>query len=86
MKAINLTALVTAILLSSTLNAAPVNINSASAQDIAESLSGVGINKAQAIVDYRKQNGEFKNAADIMQVKGIGNSTFDKNKADILIK
>ena len=75
-----------ASILSFTANAAPVNINTATANEIADSLSGVGVSKAQAIVQYRSQNGHFKSAKDIIMVKGIGQSTFSKNKQDILIK
>ena len=86
MTLLKFSAVLAALLFSSIINAAPVNINKASATDIAASLNGVGMNKAQAIVNYRKQHGLFKKAADIVLVKGIGNSTYQKNKADILIK
>ena len=66
--------------------AAPVNINKASASEIAQSLNGVGTTKAHAIVEYREQNGQFKSAGDIVLVNGIGQSTYVKNKQDILIK
>ena len=66
--------------------AAPVNINTASVSEIAQSLSGVGTTKAQAIVEYREQNGQFKSAGDIVLVNGIGQSTYVKNKQDILVK
>ncbi|KXI24447.1 ComEA family DNA-binding protein [Photobacterium sanguinicancri] len=49
-----------------------VNVNSASAKQLAESLPGVGDKKAQAIVDYRKKNGKFKSAADLEKVPGLG--------------
>ena len=86
MTSLKLSAVLAVFLFSTGIYAAPVNINTASASDIAAALNGVGINKAQAVVNYRKQNGKFKKAADIVQVKGIGNSTYQKNKADILIK
>lgn len=76
----------TALIFSSVIFAAPVNINKASASKIAESLSGVGISKAEAIVEYRTKNGNFENASDIVMVKGIGKSTYEKNKSDILVK
>jgi competence protein ComEA len=38
----------------------PVNVNSASAEEIAEALKGVGMSKAAAIVSYRSENGQFK--------------------------
>ncbi len=37
--------------------AAPININQATAQEIADNLNGVGIKKAQAIVQYRDKIG-----------------------------
>ncbi len=86
MKIINLTAVIAAILFSSNIYATPVNINTATADVIANSLTGIGMNKAQAIVNYRKENGNFAKASDIVQVKGIGHSIFIKNKTDILIK
>lgn len=72
-------------LLSFNVFATPVNINTADAQAIADSLSGIGIKKAEAIVEYRKANGPFKAAEDLLNVKGIGEKTLEKNKADILL-
>ena len=66
--------------------AAPVNINTASATEIAEALTGIGINKAEALVEYRTANGSFDSADQIINVKGIGQSIFEKNKEDILVK
>ncbi|MBT3203099.1 MAG: helix-hairpin-helix domain-containing protein [Gammaproteobacteria bacterium] len=86
MKLISQSAVLATFLFSATLNASPVNINTASASDIAKSLSGIGMSKAQQVVKYRQKNGNFQNAADIVLVKGIGSSTYEKNKADILIK
>ncbi len=39
--------------------------------------------KAQAIVEYRKQNGKFKSIEELQQVKGIGPALFAKNKAQV---
>ncbi len=64
--------------------ATPVNINSADAATIASALSGFGPKKAQAIVDYRTKNGEFKTLDDLNKVSGIGDKTIEKIKADIL--
>ncbi len=65
--------------------AAPVNINTADVQTIADSLNGIGLKKAQAIVDYRAKNGKFKSVYDLSQVMGIGIKTIEKNRADILL-
>ena len=66
--------------------AEPVNINKASAQEIADSLNGIGIIKAEAIVDYRKKEGNFSSLDELSNVKGIGEKTVAKNKKDIKLK
>ncbi len=66
--------------------ASPININKASAEQIAHALKGIGIKKAQAIVSYRKKNGAFKKNTDIVAVKGIGASIFKKNSQDIKLR
>ena len=66
--------------------AGPVNVNKASAEEISESLKGVGMSKAQAIVDYRKKNGAFSHVDELVNVKGIGIRTIDQNRGMILLK
>jgi competence protein ComEA len=53
-----------------------VNINTAGTSELAL-LPRVGEKGAQRIVDYRKEHGPFKKAADLMQVKGVGAKTFE---------
>jgi competence protein ComEA len=65
--------------------AGPVNINTADAQTLAGELSGVGLSKAKAIVEYREKHGPFRNADDLSLVKGIGERTVDRNRADIQV-
>ena len=60
--------------------AGPVDINTASAEQLSESLQGVGPSKAAAIVAYREQNGPFRGPEDLTKVKGIGPSLLEKNK------
>ena len=86
MKRLYLSIASAAIIFCSTVFAAPVNINTAPAEEIADALTGVGASKAEAIVNYRNTNGSFKKPEDIVQVKGIGKATFEKNKADILVE
>ncbi len=62
----------------------PVNINKASANQL-EALPGIGPVYAQRIVDYRKTNGPFKNKEQIKEVKGIGESTYNKIKDKIVL-
>ena len=66
--------------------AQPVNVNSASAEEIAEALKGVGLSKAEAIVDYRNNNGEFKHVDELVNVKCIGIRTVDINREYILLE
>lgn len=62
-----------------------VNINTASAEEIATMLNGIGEKKAQDIVEYREANGDFKSLDELTQVKGIGETTLEKNKQRILL-
>jgi competence protein ComEA len=52
-----------------------VNINSAEAAQLAL-LPRVGPSVAGRIVEFRKKNGPFKSAEDLMLVRGIGERTF----------
>ena len=60
--------------------AQPVDVNSADAATIAASLNGVGESKARAIVAYREANGPFEHIDELVNVKGIGLKTVDKNR------
>ncbi|MGZ8200008.1 MAG: ComEA family DNA-binding protein [Methylosarcina sp.] len=66
--------------------AVPVNINNADAKTISDSLSGIGLKKAEAIVKYRTEKGAFSRVEDLTNVAGIGEKTLEKNKKDILLK
>ena len=63
----------------------PVDVNSASVEEIAEALKGVGMTKAEAIVAYRDENGQFKHVDELVNVKGIGIRTVDINREYILL-
>jgi len=65
---------------------ATININTASAQQLADQLVGVGISRAADIVAYRKANGSFKNANDLVAIKGIGERTVKRNLSKIRLK
>lgn len=65
--------------------AGPVNINTADAETISKELQGVGLTKAQAIVEYREKHGPFKSADDLSLVKGIGERTVDLNRSNIQV-
>lgn len=61
-------------------SASAININQADEKMIMQSLNGIGAVKAKAIVDYRNSNGKFKQAQDLLLVKGIGAATLAKNQ------
>ena len=56
-----------------------ININKASAEEL-DRLPGIGPVRAQAILDYRKQSGDFRTIEDIEKVKGIKAGEFSKIK------
>ncbi len=64
---------------------AAVNINTANVQELAKHLSGVGTKKAEAIVAYRKANGGFSTKDELLEVKGIGEATLNKNRSRIIL-
>lgn len=59
-----------------------IKLNSATADQL-QQLSGVGLKKAEAIIEYRNKKGKFKSIEEIQQVKGIGPALFEKNKAKL---
>jgi len=63
---------------------AAVNLNTANVEQLV-ALNGVGPAKAQAIVDYRKKNGNFKTVDDLNNVPGIGDKTLAKLKPEITV-
>jgi len=63
----------------------PVNINEADAETISNALSGIGSKKAEAIVQYRTEHGQFKTLQDLENVSGIGEKTIKANEKDILL-
>ncbi|MFT5117998.1 MAG: competence protein ComEA [Kiritimatiellia bacterium] len=60
-----------------------ININSANAVEIASSLKGIGLKKAEAIIEWRKANGKFTTLDQLTEVKGIGEKTLMANKEKI---
>ena len=75
--------LILLMLLSFSVFAEPIDINKASAQEIATSLDGIGDKKAEEIVKYREKHGDFKSIDELSNVKGIGMKTLEKNKNNI---
>ena len=63
-----------------------ININTASAEEIAEALNGVGLSKAEEIVRYREEHGAFAHIDELVNVKGVGLKTVDNNRDYILLQ
>ena len=57
-----------------------VSINRADAGLLAQRLKGIGLKKAQAIVDWRSANGDFIDLDQLLDVKGIGEKTLQLNR------
>jgi len=64
---------------------AAININTADIETLA-SLNGIGQSKAEAIVAYREANGPFQTADELVNVKGIGEVTVEKNADSLTVE
>lgn len=62
-----------------------VDVNRATAEQLAEALVGVGRSKAEAIVTYREENGPFRHIDELINVRGIGMATVDNNRERIRV-
>ena len=63
---------------------AAVNLNTATAGDL-DGIKGIGPSKAKAIIDYRSKNGPFKSVEDLKNVKGFGEKSIAKLKAELTV-
>ncbi len=66
-------------------NTDKVSINTASADDLARVMNGVGLKKAQAIVSYREEYGPFKSIDDLRQVPGMGGALVERNLSHLML-
>ncbi|MCF3097862.1 helix-hairpin-helix domain-containing protein [Aeromonas australiensis] len=62
-----------------------LNLNTATLAELTN-LKGIGDKKAQAIVDYREQQGKFTSVDQLADVNGIGPATLEANRDMIIVK
>lgn len=62
-----------------------ISINTATAEELARELSGIGPKKALRIVEYRTENGPFTSAEQLKDVYGIGERLFTMNSDKIAL-
>ncbi|MBL7067721.1 MAG: helix-hairpin-helix domain-containing protein [Candidatus Marinimicrobia bacterium] len=62
-----------------------INLNSASAEDFMR-LPKIGKVTAQRIIDYRNKHGRFSSIDELLNVKGIGEKTFERIKGEVTIE
>lgn len=65
--------------------ASAINLNTADAATLQRELLGIGEVKAQAIVAYRDEHGDFASVDELLEVKGIGEATLEKNRGKLSI-
>jgi len=66
--------------------AEPVDINTADAVTLADAMPGVGLKRAKAIVEYRRQHGPFDRLDDLVEVYGIGEKLLDKSRDRLMVR
>lgn len=62
-----------------------ININKATKEEL-QQLQGIGESTAAKIIEYRNQNGDFKQIEDLKNVPGIGDAKFEAIKGNIKVK
>jgi competence protein ComEA len=62
-----------------------VDINSASVKELS-TIPGIGQKKAESIINYRSEKGEFSSVDDLMKVEGIGKKTLERIKPFVTVQ
>jgi len=61
-----------------------IDINTATAEQL-QLIRGIGPKLAARIINYRNENGKFETINDIMNVRGVGSSKFEKIKENLKV-
>lgn len=70
--------------LDSTTSTGKVNLNKASLSEL-QTISGIGLKKAQDIIAFREEHGRFKQLDELKQISGIGDKTFEKIQGELTL-
>ena len=71
--------------IASVVNSVGINVNTAS-WALLEHVSGVKKNTARSIVEYRRENGNFKNRKQLLKVKGVGAKAYEQMAGFLIIE
>lgn len=66
-------------------NVEKVNINTATAEQLAAALRGVGLARARMIVQLREELGRFTDVEQLLQVRGLGPKVLNDNRDKIAL-
>ncbi len=62
-----------------------VNVNQADATEL-QTINGIGPAKAEAIITYREEHGEFQQIEDLRNISGFGEKTIERLKNELTVK
>ncbi|UYO34530.1 helix-hairpin-helix domain-containing protein [Bacillus zhangzhouensis] len=62
-----------------------VNVNQADAAEL-QTINGIGPAKAEAIITYREEHGEFQQIEDLRNISGFGEKTIERLKNQLTVK
>ena len=65
-------------------NQQQVNLNTATEEEL-KNVNGIGPAKAQAIIEYRTNNGPFESVEQLKEIRGIGDKTFERLQSEFTV-
>ncbi|MHA6193677.1 ComEA family DNA-binding protein [Pseudomonas wadenswilerensis] len=67
------------------LSTSALDLNKADAATLQSQLSGIGKTKAEAIVAYREEHGDFASVDELLEIKGIGKALLERNRDKLTV-
>jgi len=62
-----------------------IDLNKADAATLQAKLSGIGKTKADAIVAFREEHGDFASVDELLEIKGIGKALLERNRDKLTV-